>query len=66
MPKYTVYFSHEEFGYKEFEAKDKEEANKVVKEMEQNGNFPDDFDRVKNEGWEFVDLDEDGKEHYKV
>jgi pentatricopeptide repeat protein len=51
MAKYIVYFSHEEFGYKEFEAKDIEEADEIVERMESEGHFPDDFDRVKDEGW---------------
>ena len=59
MPRYIVYFTHEEYGYKEFEAKDMEEANELMVKFQNEGNFPDDFDRVKDEGWEMVDL---GKE----
>jgi len=57
MNKYTVYFSREMYGYKEFEAENDEKAEDIVEDMEINGNFPDDFDRVKDEGWIFVDLD---------
>ena len=59
MTKYIVYFSHEEFGYKEFEAENDDKADKIIEDMQMNGNFPDDFDRVKDEGWEFVDLDKE-------
>jgi len=57
--KFIAYFTHEEYGYYEFEAKDMEEADELMVKFQNEGNFPDDFDRVKDEGWEMVDL---GKE----
>ena len=59
MPKYTVYFSREQYGYKTFTAEDDEQADDIVEDMERNGNFPDDFDSVKDEGWVYVDRDKE-------
>jgi len=55
--KFIAYFTHEEYGYKEFEAKDQEEADQKMGKLQSEGNFPDDFDRVKNEGWVMADLE---------
>ncbi len=57
MPKYTVYFSREMFGYKEFEAENDEKAEDIIDNMEDSGHFPRDFDHVRDEGWIFVDYD---------
>jgi len=54
--KFRAYFTHEEYGYKEFEAKDMEEANKFMEKFQSEAKFPDDFDSVKNEGWIMADL----------
>ena len=59
MPKYTVYFTKEIYGYKTFKAKDDEKAEEIIEDMEINGNFPDDFDSVKSEGFLFVDWDKE-------
>ena len=59
MKEYTVYYSRAMYGYKTFNAKDDEQADDIIEDMELNGNFPDDFDRVKDEGWEFVDYDKE-------
>ena len=59
MAKYIVYYSREMYGYKEFEAKDDKEAEDKIEDMEMNGNFPKDFDSVKDEGWVFVDYDKE-------
>jgi len=50
MPKYIVYFSREQYGYKEFEAKNNEHTEEIIEDMELNGKFPDIFDSVKDEG----------------
>jgi len=59
MNKYTVYYSREMFGYKEFEAEDDDKADDIIEDMEMNGHFPDDFDHVKDEGWVCVDYDKE-------
>ncbi len=59
--KFIAYFTHEEYGYKEFEAKDMEEADELMEKFNYEGNFPDDLDRVKNEGWVMVDLSKEFK-----
>ncbi|MBU0962273.1 MAG: hypothetical protein KKD48_00010 [Nanoarchaeota archaeon] len=60
MKKYTVYFSRDMYGYKTFKAENDEKAEEIVEDLEINGNFPDDFDHVKDEGWIFVDWDREG------
>ena len=55
--KFIAYFTHEEYGYYEFEAKNKIEANLILKKFSYEANFPDDLTSVKNNGWEQVDLD---------
>jgi len=59
--KFIAYFTHEEYGYYEFEAKDMNEADELMEKFQCEANFPDDFDRVKNGGWAMVDLNEEDK-----
>ena len=56
--KFIAYFTHEEYGYYEFEAKDKNEAEEILEKFNYEANFPDDLTSVKDNGWEQVDLDE--------
>ena len=58
--KFIAYFTHEEYGYYEFEAKDIEEADKKMEEFNNNANFPDDLTHRKDTGWEMVDLNKEG------
>ena len=55
--KFIAYFTHEEYGYYEFEAKNKKEAYKILDKFNCEANFPDDLTSVKDNGWEQVDLD---------
>ena len=55
--KFIAYFTHEESGYYEFEAKDENEADKILEKFNYEANFPDDLTSVKDNGWEQVDLD---------
>ena len=57
--KFIAYFTHEEYGYYEFEAKDMEEADKKMEEFNNNANFPDDLTHTKENGWEMVDLNKE-------
>ena len=60
MKKYTVYFSRNMYGYKTFEAENIGKAEEIIEDLEINGNFPDDLDFIKDEGWEYVDMDSEG------
>ena len=59
--KLIAYFTHEEYGYYEFEAKDKDEADELMEKFQCEANFPDDLDSVKNDGWVIVDLNDVAK-----
>ena len=55
--KFIAYFTHEEYGYYEFEAESKEKAEENLEKFNNEANFPDDLTHIKDNGWEQVDLD---------
>ena len=55
--KFIAYFTHEEYGYYEFEAKNLDEAEEILEKFNYEANFPDDLTYTKDNGWEQVDLD---------
>ena len=60
--KFTAYFKHEEYGYYEFEAKDRAEADEILEKFNREADFEKDLTRIKDNGWEQVDLEEDKKQ----
>ena len=55
--KFIAYFTHEEYGYYEFEAKDMIEADHKMEDFNDEANFPEDLTSVKDNGWEQSGLD---------